>query len=169
MHIFSLFTLPSTCLRRLLLNEKIEFSSWNVDCVLKTAWKWNSWSLIRDGRNVSFISDFHVRFLSFSLFGDVAFLVSFAKSGFSLLIRTIRYVFQHETVSSLHELTNIKLTWTSTVTVSRGSVWFEIERLHQMMCTQLKKRQPRARYHLLLLCIDWHVSVRVYLSKTFNQ
>ena len=34
-------------------------SSWNVSHLLKTAWKWSSWSLIweQDGTNVSFISN----------------------------------------------------------------------------------------------------------------
>ena len=41
-------------------------SFWNVGHVLKTAWKWSSWSLIwaQDGTNVSFISHIHVHFLS---------------------------------------------------------------------------------------------------------
>ena len=53
-------------LQRLLLNETMDVSSWNVGHVLKTAWKWGSWSLIweQDGTNVSFIPDIHVRFLS---------------------------------------------------------------------------------------------------------
>ena len=52
--------------QRLLLNETMEASSWNVGHVLKTAWKWSSWSLIweQDGTNVSFISHIQVRFLS---------------------------------------------------------------------------------------------------------
>ena len=53
-------------LQRLLLNETMDVSSWNVDHVLKTAWKWSSWSFIweQDGTNVSFISHIRMRFLS---------------------------------------------------------------------------------------------------------
>ena len=71
-HIFTLVTVYvslSLKLRwpqRLPLNETKDVSSWNVGRVLKTAWKWSSWSLIweQDGTNVSFISHIRVRFLS---------------------------------------------------------------------------------------------------------
>ena len=61
-----LFSLKFRWLQHLLLNETMDISSWNVGHVLKTAWKWSSWSLIweQDGTNVSFISHIHVRFLS---------------------------------------------------------------------------------------------------------
>ena len=61
-----LFPLKFRWLQRLLLNETMDVSSWNVGHVLKTAWKWSSWSLIweQDGTNVSFISHIHMRFLS---------------------------------------------------------------------------------------------------------
>ena len=61
-----LFSLKFRWLQRLFLNERLDVSSWNVGHVLKTAWKWSSWSLIweQDGTNVSFISHIHVRFLS---------------------------------------------------------------------------------------------------------
>ena len=41
-------------------------SSWNVSHILKTTWKWNSWSLIweQDSTNASFISDICMHFLS---------------------------------------------------------------------------------------------------------
>ena len=54
------------CWLQCLLNEMMDVCSWNVGHVLKTAWKWSSWSLIweQDGTNVSFISHIHVRFLS---------------------------------------------------------------------------------------------------------
>ena len=57
-----LFSLKFHRLQRLLLNETMDVSSWNVGHVLKTAWKWSSWSLIweQDGTNVSFTSDIHV-------------------------------------------------------------------------------------------------------------
>ena len=44
----------------------MDISSLNISHVLKIAWKWSSWSLIwkQDGKNVSFISHIHVRFLS---------------------------------------------------------------------------------------------------------
>ena len=41
-----LFSLKFRWLQRLLLNETMDISSWNVDHGLKTAWKWSSWSLI---------------------------------------------------------------------------------------------------------------------------
>ena len=68
-----LFSLKFRWLQRLFLNETLDVSSWNVGHVLKTAWKWSSWSLIweQDGRNVSFISHIHVRFLS----GVISFIV----------------------------------------------------------------------------------------------
>ena len=53
--------------QHLLLNAKtVAVSSWNVGHVLKTAWKWSSWSLIweQDGTYVSFITDIHVCILS---------------------------------------------------------------------------------------------------------
>ena len=61
-----LFSLKFRWLQRLLLNETVDVSSWNVGHILKTAWKCSSWSLIweQDGANVSFISHIHVRFLS---------------------------------------------------------------------------------------------------------
>ena len=61
-----LLSLENCWLRRLFQSETMDFSSWNVGHVLKTAWKWSSWSLIweQDGTNVSFISHIHVRFLS---------------------------------------------------------------------------------------------------------
>ena len=61
-----LFSLKLLWLQRLLLNETMDVSSWNVSHVLKTAWKWSSWSLIweQDGTNVIFISHIHVRCLS---------------------------------------------------------------------------------------------------------
>ena len=67
-----LFSLKFRWLQRLLLNETIGVSSWNVDHVLKTAWKWSSWSLIweQDGTNVSFISHIHVHFWS-SVIGHI--------------------------------------------------------------------------------------------------
>ena len=60
------FSLKFRWLQRLLQNETMDVSSWNVGHVLKTAWKWSSWSLIweQDSTNVSFISHIHVRFLS---------------------------------------------------------------------------------------------------------
>ena len=59
-----LFLLKFPWLQRLLLNETMNVSSWNVGHVFKTAW--SSWSLIweQDGRNVNFISHIHVHFLS---------------------------------------------------------------------------------------------------------
>ena len=63
-----LFSLNFNYLGRLrFLNDKINVSSWNIDRVLQTTWKWNSWSLIeeQDGTNVSFISHIHLRFVSF--------------------------------------------------------------------------------------------------------
>ena len=61
-----LFPLKFRWLQRLLLNETMDVSSWNVGHVLKTAWKWSSWSLIweQDDTNVSLISHIHVRFWS---------------------------------------------------------------------------------------------------------
>ena len=60
-----LFSLKLLWLQRLLLNETMDASSWNVGHVLKTAWG-SSWSLIwgQDGTNISFISHNRVRFLS---------------------------------------------------------------------------------------------------------
>ena len=69
-----LFSLKFGWLQRLLI-ETMDVSFWNVDHVLKTAWKLSSrncsistlfWSLIweQDGTNVSFNSYIHVRFLS---------------------------------------------------------------------------------------------------------
>ena len=51
-------------LQRLLLNETMDVSSWNVGNVSKTAWKWSSLIWEQDGTNVSFISNSHMRFLS---------------------------------------------------------------------------------------------------------
>ena len=61
-----LFSLKFRWLQRLLLNETLDVSSWNVGHVLKTAQKWSNWSLIweQEGTNVSLISHIHVRFLS---------------------------------------------------------------------------------------------------------
>ena len=58
---FLLFSLKFRWLQRLLLNETMDVSSWNVGHVLKTAWKWSSWSLIweQDGTNVSFNLNFN--------------------------------------------------------------------------------------------------------------
>ena len=64
-HCMFLFSLKFRRLQRLFLNENIVTISWNVCHVLKTAWKWSSWSLVweLDGTNVSFISHIHVRCL----------------------------------------------------------------------------------------------------------
>ena len=58
LHCMFLFSLKLLWLQHLFLNETMD--------VLKTAWKWSSWSLIweQDGTNVNFISHIHVRFLS---------------------------------------------------------------------------------------------------------
>ena len=68
-----LFSLKLLWLQRLLLNETMDVSSWNVGHVLKTAWKWSSWSLVweQDGTNVSFISHIRVRFYFWILLARV--------------------------------------------------------------------------------------------------
>ena len=69
---FNLFSLKFRWLQRLFLNETMDVSSWNVGHVLKTAWKWSSWSLIWEQdahiKCHRFISDIHVRFLSIVIY-----------------------------------------------------------------------------------------------------
>ena len=76
-----LFSLKFRSLQRLLLDETMDVSSWNVDRILKTAWKWSSWSLIweQDDKNVSlYFRYLHALFVfcnSSYCFADVAVAV----------------------------------------------------------------------------------------------
>ena len=47
-HCLCLFSLKFSCLQHLSLNEKIDIRSHKVHDVLKTPWRWSSWSLIQE-------------------------------------------------------------------------------------------------------------------------